>query len=707
MRHNDSIPLHRRFSFRMFAVMASITIVSVVVTAVSLYIVSSDGMRDNVSQRNLQIARRAAEEINLYIDDSFNFLESLAEMLMPVKDLWVADLILENAAVTYRKYHSIHLVDETMNVLASSELDNRRAVYDTGFIRESAEEKGVTFSEVELTPEGFPYLNVVVPTGSGEFPRIFARLNLREIWELVDDISFGESGKAFLISGNGLLIAHPDKAMVLDFDSTGRDGNAVDRPSGIYYVTRDQEGTKYLTATDDIPISGWRILITQYLSEAFVPIRTVITSSSIVAIVAAVAAIIASFFLVQRYSHPLNRLMAGTELIRDGRLDHRIAVDTDDEFGRLSEYFNSMVTDLEERSRKLAVSEQKYRLVTENVNDIIFILDEEARILYCNNLVESVTGYTPQTLAGRKITEFLDEASREFVDTYNPGDGTEPAIELEIITRSGDTVTLEARLVRVVGTEEETHFYGVARNISERKKAEARLEAYQNELRSLASELILTEARERKKIATLIHDRVGQSLSLSKIKLGILSSLSLSAEEGKTVNEIITLIDQIIKDTRSLIFTVSSPLLYNLGLDAALERLVEQFDSENEISFEYDGPGEQEKIDIDISLLLFDAVKELLVNAVKHSHADCVQVSMKTERNRVVLSVKDDGKGFDRNISGNGGKKTSGYGLFSIRERLDTIGGSCVVQSGALGSEIVLNSPIEGRNKIEHSYSYR
>ena len=685
-------------------------VISVIVTAAALYLVSSSVMRRNVSQRNLQIARRAAEEINLYIEDSFNYLESLAEIMMPVRDPWVADLMLESTATTYRKFDAIHLIDENAGVLASSELDNERAVVDKEFLRDAAGRRGFYFSEVGLSPEGFPYLLTMVPTGTayGNSLKVYAVLNLRDIWDLVDDISFGESGEAFLVSGAGLLIAHPDKAKVLSLDSNEL---LAEMPQSVigtggYYIARDENQTQYLVATDGIPVPGWRIVITQHLSEAFIPLRTIILGTSAVAFAAVVFAVLVSFLLVRRYTKPLRRLIGGTELIREGNLDHRIKVDTDDEFGRLSIHFNTMVNDLEQWSDRLAVSEKKYRLLTENVNDVIFLLDGHSRILYCNSQAESATGYTPEALQGRHIREILDRKSRSHFKTYIRDINAESGIEVEIVTKSGSTVILEAKIVRSVEPGEMVLYYGVARDITERKKAEARLEAYQNELRSLASELILTEARERKKIASLIHDRVGQALSLSRIKLGILNSHPLPDEERKTVGELEALIKQIIQDTRSLIFTISSPLLYDLGLGAALERLAEQFNTDHEMEFIFNGPEEREKIDIDISLLLFDSVKELLMNAVKHSHAKSVSILMKIDDSRVILAIRDNGVGFDLHYGGNGGKRSGGYGLFSIRERLDTIGGSFAVNTGSKGSEFVLNAPIEGRERLEHSYSH-
>jgi signal transduction histidine kinase len=99
-------------------------------------------------------------------------------------------------------------------------------------------------------------------------------------------------------------------------------------------------------------------------------------------------------------------------------------------------------------------------------------------------------------------------------------------------------------------------------------------------------------------------------------------------------------------------------------------------------------------------------VKELMMNAVKHSKAKTVDVSMRIDDHRVTLAVRDDGVGFSVGLSGNGKKRSGGFGLFSIRERLDTIGGSFVVNSSAGGAEIVLSAPTEGGEGVEHSHSH-
>ena len=196
----------------------------------------------------------------------------------------------------------------------------------------------------------------------------------------------------------------------------------------------------------------------------------------------------------------------------------------------------------------------------------------------------------------------------------------------------------------------------------------------------------MAEARERKKIASEIHDRIGQSLALARIKLGTLTGYNLDPKIAEQVVGTSKLLEQIIQDTRNLIFSVSSPLLYEVGLSAALERLVEQFHDEQPLNFVYlNGEGEA-KLDTDVSVLLFDSVRELMVNAVKHSKGTSCRVAMRSNDDAVTISVTDDGVGYGENSAG-ASKKS--YGLFSIRERLDHIGGNMTITSGSTGGTTV------------------
>ena len=218
-------------------------------------------------------------------------------------------------------------------------------------------------------------------------------------------------------------------------------------------------------------------------------------------------------------------------------------------------------------------------------------------------------------------------------------------------------------------------FSDITRDLTEYKRAEEKLIAYQDQLRSMASELSLTEERQRRRIATELHDRVGQTLAISKIKLGVLKSAGGCDDFQALIDEVRKLVEQAIQDTRSLIFEISSPILYELGFEAALEWLAEQVQKQHGILSTYEDDGEEKPLDDDIRALLYQAVGELLINAAKHAHAQHIRVMSRRDGKYIHVSVEDDGVGFETSGSGMTRGEGLGFGLFSIRERLNYVGG--------------------------------
>ena len=233
-------------------------------------------------------------------------------------------------------------------------------------------------------------------------------------------------------------------------------------------------------------------------------------------------------------------------------------------------------------------------------------------------------------------------------------------------------------------------------DISKRKQAEAQLLEYQKELRSLASQLSLAEERERRRIATVVHDRISQTMAVCSMKLGALLELAKSTRFVKDIDEIHSIIKQMISDTRALTFEISSPLLYELGLDAAIEQLTEQMGEQCGIKFNFISDRQSKPLDNDVRVLVFQAVRELLVNAMKHSQASHIDVNMEKNDGYLYTTVEDDGIGFDTSQNNTQSKRTKGFGLFSIRERLHFIGGHMEVEAGkGSGTRVVLTVPLQ------------
>jgi signal transduction histidine kinase len=137
-----------------------------------------------------------------------------------------------------------------------------------------------------------------------------------------------------------------------------------------------------------------------------------------------------------------------------------------------------------------------------------------------------------------------------------------------------------------------------------------------------------------------------------------------------------------------------------LGFEAALDWLVRQTRQRYGLSADFNGDGKTKPMDNDVRFLLFQAVRELLVNVTKHAKANNVTVSTKRMGNEIWVRVEDDGVGFDVSQTISHDYKTGGFGLFSIRERLGHIGGHLEIESRpGLGTQVTLTAPIEQENQ--------
>jgi signal transduction histidine kinase len=234
----------------------------------------------------------------------------------------------------------------------------------------------------------------------------------------------------------------------------------------------------------------------------------------------------------------------------------------------------------------------------------------------------------------------------------------------------------------------------VCRDIRERREAEAKLLAYQEQLRALSSELTLVEERERRRIAAELHDQIGQNLALCKLKVAALEQGAGSDELRAEVSAVRRLLEVSIQDARSLIFDLSPPVLYELGLLVALEWLAERIGEQYRLPVEFENRSGEAPLDGDLQVILFQIVRELLVNVGKHSQASQAKVILSREERQLKIQVNDDGVGFDPariyDAKGRGG----GFGFFSMRERLNYLGGRLEVRSRpGQGSQVVLWVP--------------
>jgi PAS domain S-box-containing protein len=236
--------------------------------------------------------------------------------------------------------------------------------------------------------------------------------------------------------------------------------------------------------------------------------------------------------------------------------------------------------------------------------------------------------------------------------------------------------------------------YGL--DITEKKLAKQKLLEYQAQLKSLASELTLAEEQERRRLATVLHDQISQALVISKIKLDALRKSGRSRKLDKALEEVCNSLGQTIQDTRTLTFDLGNPVLYELGFEVAVsEWLTEQIQKKHGLTAEFEDDREDKPLDDDVRILLFRDVRELLINVVKHAGAHKVKVSVR-KLNNICVTVEDDGVGFDPVEVLAGAAKRGEFGLFSIRERLENLGGHLQIDSApGRGCKITMTAPLK------------
>ena len=245
-----------------------------------------------------------------------------------------------------------------------------------------------------------------------------------------------------------------------------------------------------------------------------------------------------------------------------------------------------------------------------------------------------------------------------------------------------------------------TEAIGIYQDITEQKKVEQERKNYQRELRTLASELSLAEERQRRRVAAELHENIGQILAMAKLKVNMLEKSTEAEKAGQPLGDVTDLLDQALEYARSLTFELYPPILDNPGLETTIKWLLEQNEKNYGMSYNFEHDIKPRRLDLDVSALLYHAVRELLVNVLKHAHASIVKVSIHRREHYVEVIISDDGVGFTPAKPG-WPNKSGGFGIFNIRERMEYLGGSMEIDSTlGHGATITIKSPLKWKTTL-------
>ncbi len=362
---------------------------------------------------------------------------------------------------------------------------------------------------------------------------------------------------------------------------------------------------------------------------------------------------------------------------------------------------SELVTELGRFRQRIAELEERYRARYEEIPVMFFTLDVEGTVLAVNSHGARELGYEPEDLIGRTVLEVFHPGDRRAVREQLRDAAAHPGRvarwRFRKIRKDG-TVLWVREAVRVVEEDGRRIVLVVCEDITEQVEAERRLARYQDELRALTAELTLAEARERRRIAEGLHDQTGQALIAARMQLAELAEADGDGAKRRSLDEVRELLDQALRQTRSLTFELSCPVLYRLGLAPAIRDLGEGLEEEHGVRFRFSGDLGPALLTEDRKVLLFRCVRELLLNVVKHARASTVRVSLRRAGARLRIAVEDDGAGFDGSKPRSGHAAGGGLGLFAIRERLRHLGGRLEIRTAPdAGTRATISVPLQGR----------
>ncbi len=371
----------------------------------------------------------------------------------------------------------------------------------------------------------------------------------------------------------------------------------------------------------------------------------------------------------------------------------------------------------------------QFRLLVENLRDYaVFMLDLAGVVSFWNVGAERIQGYCANEIVGRNFSLFYTPKERR---------AGKPKKELLLARKSGRLET-EGWRVRKNGSRfwvaevtqpikddfgKITGFIKISRDLTERREAEdalrmmneslerrvrertAALEISQSELKRLALQLSRAELRERQRIAAEVHSHLAQLLALAKIRVSSLDAGVTNARTRDSLKDLRAYIEHSIHYTRSLMARLSPPVLEQNNLGLALRTVITEMRAHGlRVHFTEDRkpkPLERESL-----ALLYQAVRELLFNVLKHARTDKARITLRRVGPSVEIHVKDSGVGFSH------GRKLqnepSGFGLSSLRERLSLIGGRLeILPNGTRGTHVLVTAPMQARPAKERTFSHR
>ena len=359
--------------------------------------------------------------------------------------------------------------------------------------------------------------------------------------------------------------------------------------------------------------------------------------------------------------------------------------------------FLSMVRDLTDRIEAQKQIEKEKELsdnIIDSLPGIFYLFDENGKYIRWNKQLEIVSGYNAKEILDLHPTQFFAGEEIEYIIgriaiVFSAGISD---AEANFVTKEGNKIPYYFKAIKVV-FEGKPCLLGTGIDISDRKKAEEELNNSYKAIRELTSHLQNIREEDRVHIAREIHDELGQQLTVLKMDISwinkrIVTDDDLVKEKMKTL---LTMLDETVQSVRRISSELRPSLLDDLGLVAAMEWQLHEFKRRSDVKTTFVAPDEEVALSDMVKTGLFRIFQESLTNVVRHSNAKKLEVSLEHIDNNFILTISDDGKGFDKEKISD--KRT--LGILGMKERTTMIGGTYEINSvPGKGTTVVVSIPL-------------
>ena len=380
-------------------------------------------------------------------------------------------------------------------------------------------------------------------------------------------------------------------------------------------------------------------------------------------------------------------------------------------------YFEGSIEEVTTRKlteQALRESEARKGAILDSALDAIISIDDRGQIIEFNPAAEKMFGHKRADVLGRELAAvILPSAWREkhrtglapYLATGN-GELLGKRVEMTAVRADGRQFPVELAITKVP-LEGPPIFTGFVRDITDRNRAEKQLRDSREQLRALAAYLQSVREEERTRIAREVHDELGQTLTSLKMDLawldkkmsGASATDDLQQAEAK-LKGLPEQVDAIIGTVRKIATELRPPILDDLGLEAAIEWQLQEFQSRTGTKCHFESRLRHTELDQERATAVFRIFQETLTNIARHAEATEVNVVLREERDRLILEVQDNGRG----VAGRESSGSKSLGLLGMRERATMLDGEVNIigrqgRGTTVGVCIPLHRAAEGQRK--------